>query len=322
MKTFALSLCIFLGLFSIVSAQSFGVPDGSITLTSTPQFPEPGDTVTVFVRGNIVDVSRADITWRENGVITSRGIGDTSYSFTAGSLGSTHTVSVAVIAGQGGVDSETVTIRPSIVDLIWEADSQTPPFYEGKALRAPQSSARVQAFPHVVNEFGVRINPDTLVYTWKFNDKVMGAFSGYGESLFVSDVSPRENTIDVEVSTTNGTLLGRERITIPNTEPFFEVYRMTPLRGIIFESALKASVKTKADEYSLYAFPYFLATEGEGIEYSWELNGDSLDRNSLKHIVTLGKSEERGGAAKLSIEANHLSKAFQRVREQFSVIFE
>lgn len=293
--------------------------EGSISLISTPSFPEPFGETQVRLQSNSFDLSRSNITWRKDGVIVEQGTGITSYTYTARGLGQSSTISVVVNAPGGGLATETRIISPSSVDLVWEADSTIPPFYEGKALRAPESVARVYAIANVTDESGRLIDGDNLIYTWSFNGKTLANVSGYGKSVFISDVSPRENEISVDVSTPSGTPVGRGFTIIENTDPFMGVYYIDPLTGVGFHKELGRSISSNNEEITLFAYPFFMAEEGAPLDYEWSLEGERI-RNNITNTITFG-STGGSGEANIEITVKKQDKVFQGLQRFLRVIF-
>jgi len=66
-----------------------------------------------------------------------------------GSLGEKKTVTIKVVSRRGGYLEEKITFQPALVDLMWEANTYTPPFYKGKALTSSKSSITVTAIPQL-----------------------------------------------------------------------------------------------------------------------------------------------------------------------------
>ena len=58
----------------------------------------------------------------------------TTFTFTAGSLGKTQKVTVNGVENDGTSITQSISVMPASIDLIWQAHSYTPPFYKGKAL--------------------------------------------------------------------------------------------------------------------------------------------------------------------------------------------
>src|SRR5262245_18430252 len=62
------------------------------------------------------------------------------------------------------------------VDLLWQGEVYTPPFYLGRALWSGQSRLTVVAVPHVGSSAA-----NSLVYRWTRDGEVLGNASGVGK---------------------------------------------------------------------------------------------------------------------------------------------
>ena len=300
-----------------------GTRNNSVNLIVNPSYPSPGDQVQVTVEGVLIDVRGADISWSLNDKIVERGTGKTSFTFNVGDVGSTQVVEVAVIPESGGISLDSIVIRPVDIDLLWEADSFVPPFYRGKALRAPQSPARVIALPRVADSSGNLIPKESLIYTWRFNDKVMGNASGFGRFMFANDLSPHENTIGVEVSFQDGTLIAQKEVLVVNADPELLFYIQDPLFGVLLEQPLGSIYNFREKEITFIGYPYFLAMQNVEYEYDWRINNSKVDAGvDLTNSLTLGRQEDNKSKSRISLVINHPRKAFQRVFREVQLVFE
>jgi hypothetical protein len=105
-----------------------------LTLNTIPEKPGANQDVYAEIESYAIDLSRSQVTWLINGVIKKQGFGERTFSFKTGPLGSSMNLRVVAISPQGQSIEEEIVIQTSEVDLIWKADSYTPPFYKGKAL--------------------------------------------------------------------------------------------------------------------------------------------------------------------------------------------
>src|SRR3989344_1441328 len=81
------------------------------------------------------------------------------------------------------------------VDLLWQGETYTPPFFEGRSLWSNQSRVTIVAVPQGLG------NASALNYRWTKNDTVLGSLSGVGKSLLSlkDTILSKPQTIKVEV---------------------------------------------------------------------------------------------------------------------------
>lgn len=300
-----------------------GERQDTVTLQTDPRFPEPHEEVTVTAQGNEFLIDDTSVAWTVNGKLVREGVGIDSITLTAGEVGEPTQVSVTILKRNGDAVNESVVIKPTQIDLIWEADSYTPPFYKGKALRAPTGNARVVALVRATDQNGNIIPTEDLFFKWIFNGRPLVEFSGYGENIFPSDVSPRRNTVAVEISTRNGRsdMVTREEITIPNRNPEILLYKRTPLGGVNYAEALDESTQIQTEEVTFVAEPYYFDMKNMnigGLNYIWSLNGDEVAGNSNNQIKL--RKTDQVGAVELSVEALHPKKRQQQIIERINVL--
>jgi len=147
---FSLFILLFLPQTPLALAQ---IPQlgNQLQLDVRPQAPRPGDTVSITAQSFSADVNRSNFTWSVNGKVIKRGLGENKIEFRTGEAGSVSVVRVIVETPTLGTLSSELTLRPARVNLIWEADSYTPPFYQGKAL----PSSNIKKLRHHSRHAGV-----------------------------------------------------------------------------------------------------------------------------------------------------------------------
>jgi len=306
---------------SFVLAQSspMELSSGNIRLRLTPPQPEPNESVTVQAKGSGFRLDTATIAWSVNGQLQTEGVGKKSFTFTAPALGRSTRVTATVLRQNGRVITESVNVQPSQIDLIWEADSHTPPLYKGKEMRAPQGSARVIAFIEAFNQNGQPISNEDIFFRWEFNGRAIAEFSGYGQDTFPSDVSRNENTITLIASTRNDRTIATESITIPNARPQLRFYKKYPLRGTDYSAAVDNTLSLQSSDRVVRAEPYFFDnsdTDINSFSYQWELNSKGIDIGGNEAQLN---RQKLGRSVSLSLEVLHPNKRVQRTSQTISV---
>ena len=178
-----------------------------LTLAMSPQYPAPGDTVTLSVTTQALDLARAEIVWFADEREIARGYGLTEASVTLGAAGKATDIVVVAEDDAGTLARAVASIRPSEVDLLWEATSYVPPFYEGRTLPGPNGPIRAQAIARFRTANGTLVPEKDIIYTWYRNDSI--AVSGRGKARFRNRTftSPRY----VDRNSMPGTLHARGR---------------------------------------------------------------------------------------------------------------
>ena len=267
MKRFLLSLLVlfigFIGITGKIGAQSAGLslpaqyPDviqEQIDINQVPDIGEPYGPMTVSIDAYGTDLNAANISWSLNGKKVQSGFGIKSLSFTLGARGQVSTVSININPLNGLPIQKTVRITPEDVDLLWQANSYTPPFYKGKALYPPQGTITFVAVPEfVVN--GKSIDSHNLIYKWIKDTTVLGDQSGYGKSSITvsGSVIAKPTNMQVDVSTVDGNVLGRQLLTVSPDDTEALIYENNPLYGVLFNKAITDTFTLNTQEVQFEA---------------------------------------------------------------------
>lgn len=274
-----------------------------LIVTTNPTYPAPGQTVVVTVSSPIADLADSVIRWSVGESPLAEALGATSITTTAGALGSEKKIRVTADTG-GGVVSTNVSIVPTEVDLLYDANSYVPPFYEGRALPSPASQLRLHAVPRLVRPGGAAVAAGDLIYTWKRNGATLANLSGKGRvtavmpapSLFGAD------TISVDVATADRSLAGGASMRIPSVEPLLVFYEDNPLFGLRFRNALHAA--PASGELTIAAVPYFALAAGTNdprLEYAWRINGRTISPDTARPDEVTLSSGDGSGAARVEL---------------------
>jgi len=265
---------IFFGLF-LLCTPLFALADGTISLGMTPQYPLPGQNVTLTASNFSGSADTASYTWTINGKTALQGTGAKTLTVAAGAAGSSQEVTVEARVNGESIGTDTVTIHPADVDLIWEGQTVTPPLYIGRPLANGGSRVTILAVPHIFVG-SHEAAPDSLIYTWKINGATSGSQSGYGKSSIV--VTPpsfaQAFTVSVHVETKDGAA-AEGSVVIQPQSPKILIYENAPLLGIRFDSAVSGFMSFPAQEISFTAYPLFVSTIA-GLKYSWTLDGNTF----------------------------------------------
>lgn len=293
----------------------------------TPDAPAPGTSVTIQVRGVGDFLGESNITWRLNGGVAKSGIGERSFTFTTGGLGVKSTVSVTVESRAEGTITRTFTFNPAIVNMLWEADTSIPPWFKGKALYTAGSNIRVLALPQVV-EGGKTVAASNLTFKWSRNGTPLTSQSGRGfvQVNFAGDQLKTEEAVSVDVYS-GTTLVGKGSIVIPASNAQALLYERDPLRGMLYDQAVRGSYSLSKDEITLQVQPFFFSnasTKDGSITYDWTLNNQTITGpDSARGILTLRQSGAGVGSAAVGVELQNTdeNKLFQSAQTAVKMLF-
>lgn len=202
------------------------------------------------------------------------------------------------------------------VDILWQGETYTPPFYEGRTLWSHQSRITFVAIPHNLG------NPAALNYRWKTNGSVLGNMSGVGRSTlsFVESVISRPRTIEVEVVASDRTILASNSVYVVTRSPILAVYENNPLYGFMFNKEV-GEYEMGNKEVVLSAFPFFFSTMSRLdtiIGYEWVSNtGDKNTANS----VTYRTPDEGSGSSQVTVRARSAENLLQSASKNLLIKF-
>jgi hypothetical protein len=287
----------------LVFAQTSGGID-PVQYIVSPETPGPNQSVTIEAQGVGAFLGDATITWQLDGKTMSSSVGQRTFTFTTGPLGSVNRVHVEIDSSTQGTLTHDFTFVPSNVNLIWEAHTTTPFTYRGKALYSPGSTIKVVAFPTIVSG-GTTISANNLSFEWQRNGTPVPAQSGKGFSTFTFSGDQLRGGEDVSVDVYfSGVKVGSAAVSIPAVEPELVFYNKDDLRGVLFDQALPSTVSLTGKEVTLQAVPYYFSSDSAqngNLTFNWILDGQpTTGPDTANGILTLRQTGEGNGSATVS----------------------
>jgi len=209
------------------------------------------------------------------------------------------------------------SVRSQTVDLLWQGDVYTPPFYEGKSLWSKQSGIVLMAVPQGLG------NPNNINYKWSSNGTVLGSISGIGRnSLYFTDtIFSKPQNFKIEIVGADGGVLASNTVTLVPTSQELLVYENNPLYGLMFNKEVGNNYKFSNQETSFSAFPLFFSVDrynDNNLNYSWR-TGAGVKENS--NSITFRAPEGSNGSSQISISIANTLEIAQRVSKSFLVEF-
>jgi hypothetical protein len=310
-------------------SETTGIPTGIIEQLSVeilPKVPAPGERVNISITSFSSDLTKGYFVWRVNGSNQLEGRGETNFNFTAPRNGSSTTVSVSITKEDGEVLNRSFDFAPAEVDIIYEAQTYTPPFYKGKALFTSESSVRLIALPTFINSSGTRVPAENLSYVWSINGTVDQSQSGYGKNVYqgTAGLVQRPLNVSVEVSAANSNLKARGALFLNYSEPEVVIYENNPLLGVVFEKSISGNFTLKRPEIELQAIPYYFSTPQKNsafVDYRWKMNGNNLVTSGDSFVNFRNDTGEEGQAV-ISLETEHFNKILQLTSSVINLSFE
>ncbi len=210
----------------------------------------------------------------------------------------------------------------SSVDVLWEADSYTPPLYKGKGLRVGPQQVKFVAFSKVINSLGNKISDQNLYFTWKVSGRVIGRASGMGQSVAYLSLTLKDVPITLEIySSDRNTLYAKETVLVRNSDAETLVYEKDPLLGILFNKAVGDNYRLVGSETELVAFPYFFSVTNNNssrLDYTWRINNTKATEGAGKSSILLQGGGARGSSL-VSVEVVNSKNVFQEILSKFTI---
>ncbi len=301
------------------SALTSKVGQGGLSMSMSPQYPAPNEAVSFTLQDFQDDLNTAMIVWTVGGTVVSKGEGNSSFQITAGAAGSSETVGVSVTTSSGITLTKTITIKPAGVDLLWQAHSYVPPFYQGKALFPLQGTVTVTAMP----TFALT-NPQNAIYAWKLGCEALPDLSGLGKNVITLTGSILLRPIDltVTVKSQNGSVGAQGSLSLTGINPAITFYQENSLYGILYNKAVGQNLSLTG-QVGLDAEPYFFDTTApytSNTTFQWNMNGQNIS-NQTGHILNVAPPGGQSGNATVSVTATNPSKQIQSGSANVDVSF-
>ncbi len=287
-----------------ITAPQFTPPPDPIEYTISPESPGPNETVYIEAAGIGSFIGNSTITWQVNGKTVSKGVGQNTFSFTTGGVGTATRVHVIIDSPQG-VYTHDFAFAPSVVHLLWEADTSVPPFYKGKPLYSGGAYLKVIAFPTVIAS-GSSVPTSKLSFQWSRGDDPDPAASGLGKNVysFFGDQLKGSEIVHVDVYM-GSARVGAGNITIPATTPGVVLYGFDSLRGLLLDTALPGQFTLDTQEVTLKAEPYYFSNSSlrrGAVTFDWTLNGnETTGPYANKGLLTLRQTGSGNGSADVAV---------------------
>lgn len=295
-----------------------------LTIKTDPIYPSANEEITATIISDITDINRADIFWYVNNKLEASGKGLYEFKFKTKNIGDVVFINVTLNTFEGFRVYKKIAINPLEIDIVWETDSYTPPFYKGKALTPPKTNMKFVVMPNFITPSGSVIPAEKLIYTWREGTTILKRNSGYGKNILRTE-SPEffwEKDISVEVSSFDSSLRAYKKINLGVILPEIVLYEDRPIRGTWYEEAVNDEFNISNKELTIKAEPYFFAEvdkKNGNLIYDWSLNGTAVTGDSGGKITF--RQEGGEGDAQIGINIKNIAKKFQKAVGAFVLNF-
>lgn len=321
-----LLLTFFIGiLFCATANAQVSTNIQGIELKVSNNSPAPGQSLTVTAESYVANLNSSNITWKLNDQIYQKGVGITSITVQAPALGKKLNINIVAVSPEGRTMTTNVSISSGNVDLILEAEGYTPPFFLGKIPLVYQNQYRIIAMPHLADASGKEYDPQTLVYQWSKDSRVVQDQSGYGKQTFnwKDEIVPRQRLISVKVFARDGSAQAEKIIPIEASAPFVAFYKDDPLYGTLFNSALPSNASLgRSGEMSVLAVPFGFNKPREGLgnlSFNWLINSVKQDSLSANQSITLRAPDNAGGASNIELSITNTEDILEKAVSGFVI---
>jgi len=208
-------------------------------------------------------------------------------------------------------------VQAQSVDLLWQGETYTSPFYKGASLWSTQSRITLVAIPHGLGD------PTKLNYKWTKSGTVLGNINGIGRETisFVDSIISRPQTIEVEIISSQSGVLASNSVFIAPIAPTLAVYENNPLYGFMFNREVGKSYTLQDKEITLAGFPFFFSTISRfdnSLKYNWRTNAGGVE---IEPVVTYRVPDNTHGASQVSVSASSDAKITQKDNKSFVIQF-
>jgi len=309
----------------IFGTTAYAASSSNILVDITPSNPAPHENTVITLSSYAYNLDTVSIKWSMTGKTVSSGIGKKSFSLEAPAAGSETNV-IATLSLLDGEMETKITIRPSVMVLLWQAnDSYVPPFYRGKALPTPDSEVKIVAIPEIRTSSGL-VDSKNMTYAWKkdYTNNVDG--SGYGKNsfLFINDYLENSNNISVVASTVDQKYSSAANVNIGMVQPKILFYKNDNDLGTIWHNTLIDSYKIQESEI-VEAVPYFISPktiQHPALVWNWFINDNRVNLTSFKkNLMPLQVEAGTHGTSKLRLEIENRDKIFQTTNKEINIEF-
>lgn len=293
-----------------------------VNIKTNPKTPGENEDVTISIESYAVQLNSAKIIWYVDKDPQKEGIAEKTLTIHTGELGQKTTVDIVIFTADGAKIDKQIVIAPAEIDLLWEAQTYTPPFYKGKALPTFKSLVRVTAIPRYNT---LQSDPTEYSYKWTYNrTQAVGAGLGKNSVVIPAGWPDSQVPIAVETSLADTSWVGYQNANIPTSNPKLLFYEQAPLLGIQYDHALSGVSNVSGNEFALQAVPYFFSTDNylnNELVYTWKLNGNNIAAGMDTMKMTIPKQGKGAESYTVGLRIQSPKRILQEGNAQAAISF-
>ncbi|MFA5736676.1 MAG: hypothetical protein WC893_00725 [Candidatus Paceibacterota bacterium] len=296
---------------------------GNFIAEVRPENPSPGERVIITLKSFGFNLQGNFINWYLDNKLQDSYTNKKQFSFFVGKAGTSNQVKIIIKNNQYQM-SKTLIFEPAEVNLVWQAGTEVPNFYRGKALPTPESLIKIWAIPNIINSSGKKTLSENLSYRWYINGNLVSNSSGIGRNTFLTSANKdfTEKIINVLVSDSSNNLVAENSLSIKPQAPKIIFYESKPLEGIDYNNALSNNLTLINQEITIKAQPYFFGLNQIGQpSFSWLLNNQKFTPPNDNSLVTFRYKPETEGLSKINLvvaNSNSTQKAISSLLINFN----
>jgi hypothetical protein len=293
-----------------------------VNIKTTPKTPGENQEVTIILEAYAVPLDSAKIIWYVNKDPQKEGIAEKTFTVRTGEFGQKITVDIVIFTAAGAKIDKQIIIAPAEIDILWEAQTYTPPFYKGKALPSFKSLVRVTAIPRYNT---LTSDPTQYNYKWTYNrTQSVGGGLGKNSVVIPAGWSNSQVPIALETSLAETKWIGYENKNIPTSNPKLLFYEQAPLLGIQFDHALSGVNNVPGNEFAIHAVPYFFSTDNylnNQLVYTWKINGNNIAAGMDAMKLTIPKQGKGAESYNVGLRIQSPKRILQEGNAQVGISF-
>ena len=305
-KKYLLSIILTLLLLPIATWAVIETGVGSnVSASINPSDPVPGSMVVITLTGFGFDLNKALYEWSQDGFVRETGLGENKFSFQMGQLGKPTRINVSVSLNKRLIAEKSFYFEPSEINLLWQAETLTPPFYQGKARASAGAKIKILATPYIINQAGKKENVQDLVYNWFIGGSLDSGNSGQGKNIISIQTKPADSQlrVNLKVATKNGGSSASKTLILQLNRAELAFYEQKPLEGINYGKQIINNYELYGDESSFVAIPFFWPLEYLGnITYGWSVNSLPVSNKEVANTLTVRQPSSGSGLNQISLQ--------------------
>ncbi len=313
-------ISIFTLFVSPAQAQISTIGGVGLLLIAKPTSPAPYTDTTISIDDYSINAVGSSIYWYVNDREEVSARNERSLKVTTGGLGERTVVKASLSRPNSPPISKSITLVPVQIDLITEASTYVPDFYQGRAL--PTSGSPVR-FTAVVND-GTETPNASYVFKWTLGENVLfGGPKKGGESVEVEMPQYDDEILSVEIIKDTGETVGELHTFLKTNQPELHFYEHSPLRGLR-EREIVSPLYLIAEETTIYGEPYFLDArmDEKDATFTWKIDYEEAAHDAeAPNALTL---RHVGGAGESTVQFSAVTtkSIFQFVENSIQLIFQ